>query len=277
MPKGGVMKLFDLELRKRWVTFSLYEKFEHLIISLLTIIIAVIVGAATWQLILNTITLVRGHVLDPRDSQVFHTVFGMDSTSSHLRFGSSFFVAGSCFLVGAKSGRNQQSSLRQRGCRRPHSFAEHSGGYTNLTKGVLTMHKVRRYGNLLATLLWASFAFAQSTARPTHRPIQIPARPAALLTGEQGRQRTEIQYRDELRAHLGLGVMDAVRWRPQRVGGSGEKFRRCSRPVMGISGGSLRWPAQSKPAASHSRCPNRASRRERAACIRLACPARRAP
>src|SRR5579885_645338 len=35
-----VMKLFDLELRKRWVTFSLYEKFEHLIISLLTVIIA---------------------------------------------------------------------------------------------------------------------------------------------------------------------------------------------------------------------------------------------
>jgi uncharacterized membrane protein (DUF373 family) len=71
------MKLFDLELRKRWVTFSLYEKFEHLIISLLTVIIAAIVGVAAWQLTLHTVALVRGHLLDPRDSQIFQAVFGM--------------------------------------------------------------------------------------------------------------------------------------------------------------------------------------------------------
>lgn len=71
------MKMVDFELRKQWVSFSLYEKFEHLIISLLTVIIAAIVGAATLQLILHTIVLVRGHLLDPRDSQVFQTVFGM--------------------------------------------------------------------------------------------------------------------------------------------------------------------------------------------------------
>jgi uncharacterized membrane protein (DUF373 family) len=71
------MKMVDFELRKQWVSFSLYEKFEHLIISLLTVIIAAIFGAATLQLILHTIILVRGHLLDPRDSQVFQTVFGM--------------------------------------------------------------------------------------------------------------------------------------------------------------------------------------------------------
>jgi uncharacterized membrane protein (DUF373 family) len=73
----AMMKMFDFELRKRWVTFSLYEKFEHLIISLLTFIIAAIVAVATWQLILHTVVLVRGHLLDPRDSQIFQTVFGM--------------------------------------------------------------------------------------------------------------------------------------------------------------------------------------------------------
>ena len=71
------MKIIDLDLRKRWGTFSLYEKFEHLIISLLTVIIAAIVGAATWQLILHTFALVRGHLLDPGDPQVFQSIFGM--------------------------------------------------------------------------------------------------------------------------------------------------------------------------------------------------------
>ena len=70
-------KLFNLDLQKRWGTFSIYEKFEHLIISLLTAIIAAIVGAATWQLILHTSDLVRSHLVDPRDSQVFQSVFGM--------------------------------------------------------------------------------------------------------------------------------------------------------------------------------------------------------
>ncbi len=70
-------RLVNLDIQKRWGTFSVYEKFEHLIISLLTAIIAAIVGAATWQLILHTFDLVRSHLVDPRDSQVFQTVFGM--------------------------------------------------------------------------------------------------------------------------------------------------------------------------------------------------------
>ena len=71
------MRLFNLDFQKRWKTFSIYEKFEHLIITLLTVIIAAIVGAATWQLILHTFDLVRSHLLNPRHSQVFQTVFGM--------------------------------------------------------------------------------------------------------------------------------------------------------------------------------------------------------
>lgn len=70
-------RLFNLDLQNRWGTFSIYEKFEHLIISLLTAIIAAIVGAAAWQLILHTYDLVRSHIVDPKDSQIFQTVFGM--------------------------------------------------------------------------------------------------------------------------------------------------------------------------------------------------------
>lgn len=51
-----------------------------MIVTLLTAIIAAIIGAATWQLILHTFVLVRSHLVDPRDSQVFQTVFGMVMT-----------------------------------------------------------------------------------------------------------------------------------------------------------------------------------------------------
>jgi uncharacterized membrane protein (DUF373 family) len=77
VPKEDAVRRFNLDLPKSWGTFSIYEKFEHLIITLLTVIIAAIVGAATWQLILHTLALIRSHVLDPSDSQVFQAVFGM--------------------------------------------------------------------------------------------------------------------------------------------------------------------------------------------------------
>lgn len=49
-------------------------------------------------------------------------------------------------------------------------------------------------GKFIAALLWTSVAVAQSPSASPHKPVQIPARPAALFTGEQGRQRTEIQF-----------------------------------------------------------------------------------
>jgi uncharacterized membrane protein (DUF373 family) len=75
--EGGYREIFQPRLTEALGNFSIYEKFEHLIITLLTAIIAAIVGAATWQLILHTFALVRSHLLDPRDAQVFQTVFGM--------------------------------------------------------------------------------------------------------------------------------------------------------------------------------------------------------
>ena len=56
------------------------------------------------------------------------------------------------------------------------------------------MLNVSRLGNFVATLLWTSLAVAQSPSGSPHRPVQIPARPAALFAGEQGRQRTEVHF-----------------------------------------------------------------------------------
>jgi uncharacterized membrane protein (DUF373 family) len=76
---GGKLsfRLFGLEWSSRWKTLSIYEKFEQLIVSILTWIIAVIVAVATWQLILHTVGMIRSHLLDPRDSQAFQSLFGM--------------------------------------------------------------------------------------------------------------------------------------------------------------------------------------------------------
>ena len=65
------------DLRSKWKTLSLYERFEQTVVSLLTLVIAIIVALATWQLLLHTIRLVESHVVDPADSQVFQGLFGM--------------------------------------------------------------------------------------------------------------------------------------------------------------------------------------------------------
>src|SRR3979490_3640212 len=65
------------ELRAKWRTLSIYEKFEQTVVSVLTLVIAGIVTLATWQLLLHTLNLVESHVVNLADSQVFQSLFGM--------------------------------------------------------------------------------------------------------------------------------------------------------------------------------------------------------
>ena len=65
------------DLRSKWKTLSLYERFEQTVVSLLTLVIALIIALATWQLLLHAIRLVESHMVDPADSQVFQGLFGM--------------------------------------------------------------------------------------------------------------------------------------------------------------------------------------------------------
>ena len=68
------------ELRAKWQTLSIYEKFEQTVVSVLTLVIAGIVTIATWQLLLHTLSLVGRHLIDLADSQVFQSIFGMVPT-----------------------------------------------------------------------------------------------------------------------------------------------------------------------------------------------------
>ena len=77
-------KIFTLaaeivELRSKWRTLSIYEKFEQTVISVLTLVIAAIVSIATWHLILQTLRLVTSgsRLGSPVDPQIFQAIFGM--------------------------------------------------------------------------------------------------------------------------------------------------------------------------------------------------------
>ena len=65
------------DLRSKWKTLSIYERFEQTVVSVLTLVIAVIIALATWQLLLHTLSLVKTHAVDPADSQAFQGLFGM--------------------------------------------------------------------------------------------------------------------------------------------------------------------------------------------------------
>ena len=65
------------DLRSKWRTLSLYERFEQSVVGVLTLVIAVIVALATWQLLLHTLKLMESHVVNPADPQVFQGLFGM--------------------------------------------------------------------------------------------------------------------------------------------------------------------------------------------------------
>jgi uncharacterized membrane protein (DUF373 family) len=64
--------------RARWSELTLYQRFEHAVILILTGIIAIVIVAAVWNLALNVVlSIVIAGALDPSNHQVFQTVFGM--------------------------------------------------------------------------------------------------------------------------------------------------------------------------------------------------------
>lgn len=65
------------ELRSKWQTLSLYERFEQTVVAALILVIACIVALTTWQLFLNTLKLLNSQVLNPGDPQIFQGLFGM--------------------------------------------------------------------------------------------------------------------------------------------------------------------------------------------------------
>src|ERR1700709_948584 len=66
------------EAKEEFRLLSLYQRFEHVVIAILTALIAVIVVVAVWNLSLKILFgLVLSGSLDPSDYSIFQAVFGM--------------------------------------------------------------------------------------------------------------------------------------------------------------------------------------------------------
>jgi uncharacterized membrane protein (DUF373 family) len=65
------------QARERWKQLSLYHKFEHAVIAVLTILIAILVVLAVWNLVLKIVASIFASGFDPTDYSVFQAIFGM--------------------------------------------------------------------------------------------------------------------------------------------------------------------------------------------------------
>lgn len=66
------------EAKAEFKLLSLYQRFEHVVILILTALIAIVVVAAVWNLILKIMFgLLFSGSFDPSDYSVFQAVFGM--------------------------------------------------------------------------------------------------------------------------------------------------------------------------------------------------------
>ena len=66
------------EAGEQFRLLSLYQRFEHIVITILTVLIAIIVVVAVWNLTLKIVFgLILPGNLDPSDYAIFQAVFGM--------------------------------------------------------------------------------------------------------------------------------------------------------------------------------------------------------
>jgi uncharacterized membrane protein (DUF373 family) len=63
--------------RAAWIPLTLYQRFEHACVLVLTALIAVIIVFAIWHLALKILISVVTSGFDPTDYTVFQSVFGM--------------------------------------------------------------------------------------------------------------------------------------------------------------------------------------------------------
>jgi len=65
------------EARTRWKLLTLYQRFEHAVILILTGLISLVVALAVWNLVLKILISITSSGFDPTDYGVFQALFGM--------------------------------------------------------------------------------------------------------------------------------------------------------------------------------------------------------
>jgi uncharacterized membrane protein (DUF373 family) len=66
------------DARARWKLLTLYQKFEHAVVLVLTLLISIVIALAVWNLALKILlSIVASRGFDPSDYAVFQALFGM--------------------------------------------------------------------------------------------------------------------------------------------------------------------------------------------------------
>src|SRR3979409_896149 len=64
--------------RERWRPLTVYQKFEHAVILVLTALIAIVIAFALWNLVLKILlSIISSGGFDPTEYSVFQALFGM--------------------------------------------------------------------------------------------------------------------------------------------------------------------------------------------------------
>lgn len=65
------------ETQKSWAGLNLYQRFEQIVVLLLSFLISVVIAAALFNLLKTVFALLRLGLLDPARPEVFQAIFGM--------------------------------------------------------------------------------------------------------------------------------------------------------------------------------------------------------
>jgi uncharacterized membrane protein (DUF373 family) len=65
------------EARRTWSALTIYGRFEHAIVLILTVLIAMVVASATWHLAISVAPLIFTGVFDPTNQASFQEILGM--------------------------------------------------------------------------------------------------------------------------------------------------------------------------------------------------------
>ena len=76
VPNRGARPRLFADTRDHWSIMTAYERFEQIVALALSLIIAIVVVIALYQLGRRTLTLVLGGAFDPLDQEVFQSLFG---------------------------------------------------------------------------------------------------------------------------------------------------------------------------------------------------------
>lgn len=68
------------ETREHWPLMSFYDRFEHVVAIVLSLVIAVVITLALAQLLIRVMPLLVSGALDPLDQDAFQMLFGMVMT-----------------------------------------------------------------------------------------------------------------------------------------------------------------------------------------------------